>query len=136
MADHKRRHTRGRRPTTDEVVETKLQSDYWDHDIKPSEAAPAFGGMLCCLVLVPFGVLAPLFFLVDGPTVLLLNKSRLMGALVLAVFVFVTVLTTAANASMDRIKTEKKSKLAGHALRLALRAQQCYRGRELRPPVI
>ena len=45
-----------------------------------------------------------------------------MGALVLAVFVFVTVLTTAANASMDRIKTEKKSKLAGHALRLALRA--------------
>mmetsp|Transcript_25443 Transcript_25443/g.71474 ORF Transcript_25443/g.71474 Transcript_25443/m.71474 type:complete len:1715 (-) Transcript_25443:36-5180(-) len=107
---------------TDEVVETKLQSDYWDHDIKASEAAPAFGGMLCCLVLVPFGVLAPLFFLVDGPTVLLLNKSRLMGALVLAVFVFVTVLTTAANASMDRIKTEKKSKLAGHALRLALRA--------------
>ena len=92
---------------TDEVVETKLKSDYWDHDIKASEAAPAFGGMLCCLVLVPFGVLAPLFFLVDGPTVLLLNKSRLMGALVLAVFVFVTVLTTAANASMDRIKTEK-----------------------------
>ena len=46
-----------------------------------------------------------------------------MGALVLAVFVFVTVLTTAANASMDRIKTEKKSKLAGHALRLALRSQ-------------
>ena len=88
----------------------------------PQEAAPAFGGMLCCLVLVPFGVLAPLFFLVDGPSVLLLNKSRLMGALVLAVFVFVTVLTTAANASMDRIKTEKKSKLAGHALRLALRA--------------
>ena len=106
------------------VIVDRAPNDLWDHQIKPMEAAPAFGGMLCCLVLVPFGVLAPLFFLVDGPTVLLLNKSRLMGALVLAVFVFVTVLTTAANASMDRIQTEKKSKVAGHALRLALRAQR------------
>ena len=47
---------------SDDVVEAKLKSDYFDHEIKPSEAAPAFGGMLCCLVLVPFGVLAPLFF--------------------------------------------------------------------------
>jgi len=36
----------------------------------------------------------------------------------------VTILTTAANASMDRLKNEARSKLAGHALRLALRRKR------------
>ena len=96
---------------------------YLDPEIAPREAAPFFSSMLCCLVLVPFGVLGPLFFVTKGP-LLGMNRSRLMGVLVAAVFVFVTILTTAANASMDRIKDEARSKVAGYALRLALRKKR------------
>lgn len=118
---------KGGRPQTagEADEETKASSRFWRNalsaEIAPREAMPIFSAMLCCLVLVPFGVLAPLFFLSKSASVVLFTKSQLMGLLVAAVFAFVTIVTTSANASMDRIKGEARSKVASYALRLALR---------------
>ena len=88
------------------------------------EALPAFASMLCVFVLFPFGVIAPVVFLTKRRMLGVERKSVVMGFLAAVVFVSVTVVTTLANASMERIKTEQQQKLAAHALRLALRKKK------------
>ena len=95
-----------------------------DLEISRAEAVPAFSALICCLVLLPFGVFGPLFFLAAGKDVPIVSKSQLMGLLVAAVFLMVLILTTSANASMTRLKEEAKSKVASYALRLALRRER------------
>ena len=95
-----------------------------DVEISRAEAVPAFSALICCLVLLPFGVFGPLFFLAAGKDVPIVSKSQLMGLLVAAVFLMVLILTTSANASMTRLKEEAKSKVASYALRLALRRER------------
>ncbi|KAH8095932.1 hypothetical protein JL720_3267 [Aureococcus anophagefferens] len=109
----------------DDAAPARSLYDRWcGADVSADEAGPFFSTMVCCLVLVPFGVLGPLFFLAKADRVPLVSKSQLMGALVAAVFALVLILTTAANASMDRLKNEARAKVAAYDLRLALRAER------------
>ncbi|KAH8062626.1 hypothetical protein JL722_3553 [Aureococcus anophagefferens] len=109
----------------DDAAPARSLYDRWcGADVSADEAGPFFSTMVCCLVLVPFGVLGPLFFLAKADRVPLASKSQLMGALVAAVFALVLILTTAANASMDRLKNEARAKVAAYDLRLALRAER------------
>lgn len=91
--------------------------------IRSDEALPVFTSILCLMILVPFGVVAPLAFIARTRALGLTQRS-IMAYLGVAVITGIGTVTFLANQSLERMKREKQSKLAAFELRLALRKRR------------